>query len=86
MTNLFNFLKSLNPCAILSFLRLLGVVILLAQVASIITEIIYIENDDQNQTEADSRNDHTLDVLQVIDLVFSAYYGVEVSLRIIGNG
>ena len=57
--------------------RLLGVLILLAEAAFIITEVYFV-NFDQRQ--------HTVDIFQVLDLIFSAYYSVEVTLRIIGNG
>lgn len=56
---------------------MLGVLILLAEAAFIITEVYFIQND---------QHPHTIDILQVLDLVFSAYYSVEVSLRIMGNG
>ena len=60
-----------------SFGRILGVLILLAEAAFIITEVYFVKRD---------QHSHTVDIFQVFDLVFSAYYSVEVSLRIIGNG
>ena len=58
--------------------RLLGIFILLAGASLIITEVYFLGNVQNHDDE--------LDVFQVIDLIFSAYYCVEVSLRIIGNG
>jgi hypothetical protein len=61
----------------IKFCRLLGVLILLAEAAFIITEVYFVLQD---------QHSHTVDIFQVLDLVFSAYYSVEVSLRIMGNG
>ena len=57
--------------------RLLGVLILLTNSAFIIAEVFYILHNQQQ---------HTVDIFQVIDLIFAAYYCAEVSLRIVGNG
>ena len=51
--------------------------ILLAEAAFIITEVDFVQND---------QHSNIVDIFQVLDLIFSAYYCVEVSLRVIGNG
>ena len=51
--------------------------ILLTEAAFIIAELVFVLNDHDKRI---------VDIFQVLDLVFSAYYCVEVSLRIIGNG
>ena len=57
--------------------RLLGVLILLTEAAFIITEVDFVRY---------NQHQHIVDIFQILDLIFSAYYCVEVSLRIIGNG
>ena len=57
--------------------RLLGVITLIAELAFIIAEVVLVKRD---------MNKVTVDIFQVLDLIFSAYYCVEVLLRIIGNG
>ena len=50
---------------------------LIAELAFIIAEVVLVKRD---------MNKVTVDIFQVLDLIFSAYYCVEVLLRIIGNG
>ena len=60
-----------------SLCRLFGLLILLADIVFIAVDIFVTNRDSQRKLEV---------AFQILDLLFSAYFCVEVSLRMIGLG